>query len=368
MKTAFLFVALSSLACPLFAAPLETPHCRLTVELRDGSKIVGQPTGETLKFQSALLGGLKLKFKEIRSVNCAGTDPAMLTLANGDVVSVHFEGFAIKTSFGKVELEQAAIRKFSVMTTGSGGERTPGLVALWSGEGDGRDSVGNNDAELKNMNFAEGKVGQAFSLDGSSSWMKIPANSTLDVGRGNGFTVMAWIKPNNVQGFHPIMEWEVTAHQGAVELWLGRHPNSFGVLAGFICSRNGQANVIPPSPTGAIVSGRFQHVALTYDKESGTAKLYINGYVVGESNIGTITPNTASDLFISRRPNDRPGDWTYDKFFNGLMDEIAVYNRALNGEEIKSICLEDNHSEPLPPPAATKRLIPSRSYPTGEEE
>jgi hypothetical protein len=36
--------------------------------------------------------------------------------------------------------------------------------------------------------------------------------------------------------------------------------------------------------------------------------------------------------------------------FAGLLDEIAIYNRALSAEEIKAIGMEENNGEPLPPP------------------
>jgi len=45
-----------------------------------------------------------------------------------------------------------------------GGTHLPGLVALWSGDGDGNDSVGGNTATLTDISFEEGKVGQAFLL------------------------------------------------------------------------------------------------------------------------------------------------------------------------------------------------------------
>src|SRR5476649_1789963 len=39
----------------------------------------------------------------------------------------------------------------------------PGLVAFWSGDGNGSDLVGGNKMELTDISFADGKVGQAFS-------------------------------------------------------------------------------------------------------------------------------------------------------------------------------------------------------------
>ena len=82
---------------------------------------------------------------------------------------------------------------------------TRGLVALWSGNGNGHDSVGTNNAILTEMAYAEGKVGKAFSLDGHSSHAKIPASPVLDMENTAGFTISAWIKPTDVSGFHPIL-------------------------------------------------------------------------------------------------------------------------------------------------------------------
>ena len=52
-------------------------------------------------------------------------------------------------------------------------------------------------------------------------------------------------------------------------------------------------------------------------------------------------------------PGSAPGSWSYNKFFNGLMDEISIYNRPLSDEEIENIAKEQNHGEPLPTPTPT---------------
>jgi hypothetical protein len=56
---------------PLIAAPNATnsPASRLTVELRDGSRVIGSATGKSLRFRSGLLGELKLAVKDIRLVD-----------------------------------------------------------------------------------------------------------------------------------------------------------------------------------------------------------------------------------------------------------------------------------------------------------
>src|SRR5205807_272988 len=101
-----------------------------------------------------------------------------------------------------------------------------GLVALWSGEGNGNDSVGKNTAMLTNITFADGKVGQAFSLNGSNSCAKIPASDSLDMEKSDGLTMSAWINPTDVSGFHPILEWHpptMEPHVIGVQLRLARN-------------------------------------------------------------------------------------------------------------------------------------------------
>jgi len=365
----------SALGCVLLAAFLagnsaaagppatNSPAYRLAVELCDGSRVIGESGDEHLKFHSALLGDLKFSVKDIRSVECISSNSAKLMTAGGDTLMVWFADshVAVKTGFGKVELPVASIRKLTVSGGGAGAKR-PGLVALWSGEDDGKDSIGGNDAELTDMNFADGQVGQAFLLNGNSSWAKIPASPSLDVGKGDGLTISAWIKPSNVISFHPILEWEVTREKNAVQLWLGHLPQDRGVLFGNVGDDQGNTHSLCSAPD-AIVSGQFQHIAMTYDKISGIGRLFVNGHIVAEENLGVFTPHTTDDLFISRRPADQPGDWTYNTFFAGALDEIAIYNRALSIKEIQAIGREDNQGEPLPPPAASG-MMPFRQYRT----
>jgi hypothetical protein len=171
----------------------------------------------------------------------------------------------------------------------------------------------------------------------------------LDVGKGDGLTVSVWIKPANVVSFHPILEWEITRQKNAVSLWLGHLPQDRGVLMANLGDDSGNSHVLCSLP-GIIVSGRFQQVTLTYDKESGVGRLFVNGKIVVEENLGVFNPRTSDDLFISRRPCDQPGDWTYNTFFDGLLDEISIYDRALSPLEVHDLAIEDNHGKLLQSP------------------
>ena len=48
----------------------------------------------------------------------------------------------------------------------------------------------------------------------------------------------------------------------------------------------------------------------------------------------------------------------FGRMHSGLMDEIALYNRALSQEEIQEICKEQNHGEPLNLPTPSTGWYP----------
>jgi Concanavalin A-like lectin/glucanases superfamily len=180
------------------AAPVATGEAgsRLTIELRDGSHIVGKGLDDTLDFHSPAMGDLKLGWAGIRSLEYAtiNTDTARLTATNGDVYEVQFAASAVRveTSFGKNELPVKLIRSIKVSTMTSPGQLPSDLVALWSGEGNANDSVGGNNGQLLNgAGFATGKIGQAFAFHSIGD--QVTASATdLPVGTSDR-TIDCWI-------------------------------------------------------------------------------------------------------------------------------------------------------------------------------
>ncbi len=368
---------MKTMASSLLAVSLFIPVCvrasladtnlspRLTVELRDGSRVVGASVGKNFQFRSALLGEFKLATKEVRTVEFTTNNAAKLVTTGGDALTVVFadDALAMQTGFGKVELAPAFIRKISVSVIGTASAHRPGLVALWSGEDSGKDFAGNNDLDLNNVSFADGQLGRAFEMNGFSSCMKLADTASLNPGTGDGLTLSAWIKPESVSGFHLILEWNPSDKMPGVvgaQIALGHTPGSVGVLQANVVDTQGGHHILT-SASGVVVPGRFQLVAVTYDKATGSGVLYVNGIEVARGQWGSFTPLTTGDLWISRRPTDHPGDWTYNAFFSGLLDEISIYNRALTAEEIKSVCTEENHGEPPPPPV----ISPGRPFYNG---
>jgi MSHA biogenesis protein MshQ len=82
--------------------------------------------------------------------------------------------------------------------------------------------------------------------------------------------------------------------------------------------------------TTAVSLGQWSHVALVYNGTNRT--FYVNGVFAGSGN----APKIASVNDTSTIGNVVPND---DASFNGEIDEVSVYNRALSSDEIAAIYL-----------------------------
>jgi hypothetical protein len=357
MKTALRFfcvLAVLSFCCRQGAAAPSATNSpmefRLTVELQDGSRVVGKGGDENFLFKSDILGEIKLPLAKIRSMECQpGTNSVKLTAANGDTLAVKFamKEIRVETAFGKLNLAVDSIKSVKVSISGGEGKIRPGMVALWSGEGNADDAAGENNGVLEgDVGFAPGKAGQGFLFNNENVYIKIPASSSLDVGAGNGLTIELWISPTDVSIQHPLVEFDSSTPGGVVGAFIWISTGGFGGGPGCLIANLNDTTGTPhilSSPAGIVNANVFQHVAVTYDKATGYTALYCNGAVVATANLGVFTPKTSTDLLFGHRGST-------GESYLGVLDEVGLYNRALSASEIQAICMEENNGEPLPPP------------------
>src|SRR5437667_12414723 len=69
---------------------------------------------------------------------------------------------------------------------------------------------------------------------------------------------------------------------------------------------------------------------MTFDQPSGIARLFVNGVNLATKDLGSIIPPTASPVNLGYRPSD-------GTHFVGKMDEVSIYNRALDASEIQAV-------------------------------
>jgi sugar lactone lactonase YvrE len=209
-----------------------------------------------------------------------------------------------------------------------------GLVSWWAAAVNPTDSMGTNNGTLTGgAGFTSGEVGQAFSFDGASGSISIPASSSLNVGSGAGFTIEGWVKPSDLSTPGPLLEWNNGAGGLGTHFWInvptaigGNGPGS--LFANIV--DNGGINHVLSTASNVLFAGTFNHVAVTYDKGSGTTTLFLNGAVVAVQNAGVFTPQTAYNVILGHRAST-------SYYFKGALDEMSVYNVALSSSEVQSI-------------------------------
>ena len=222
-----------------------------------------------------------------------------------------------------------------------------GLVALWSAEGNANNNLGGCNGQLKNgAGFGSGKIGQAFNLNAghpgraerSRQFVLIPASSALDVGTGAGFTFACWIHPVTVTKQMLIAEYEQelgTANGADVGINFAIQAST--VLYANITEAGGRLGHEISSPPNLLVAGAWQHIAMTYDKASGLAVLYINGTAVTQTNIGSFTPQTSFAYLLVGARTTYGSEAYPNTTFSGKIDELGIYDRALSAAEIQAI-------------------------------
>ena len=209
-----------------------------------------------------------------------------------------------------------------------------GLVAWWKGEGNTKDSFGSNNGFVTNgaVTYTNGKVGSAFFYNGGGGYVEIPASTNLNVGTGIGFTLEGWIKPSNLVSQLPIFEWQYDGAQPGVHFWTSTTGGAGCLFANIIDTGNSSHSF---NSVAGILTTNFQHVALTYDKTTGLARIYRNGLIVASSNLGIFTPKTQTNVLLGARTTTLGA--TPQFIFSGSLDEMTIYKRSLSSNEIASV-------------------------------
>jgi hypothetical protein len=196
----------------------------------------------------------------------------------------------------------------------------PGLVSWWSGDKTAEDVQGTNPGSLLNgASFRRGKVGPGFVFDGIDDIVTIPNSASLSQTR---ITLDAWVYPtgNENTNRHIISKDNVfVSREYAIDL---HDTNQFGVFVNL--------------PTGLVLVvgnttplfNTWYHVTMTHDGLK--LRLYVNGVLDGVSDaVGDIVPTV--------NPVNIGGNAFASVFFQGIIDEAQIFNRALTDAEILAI-------------------------------
>lgn len=205
--------------------------------------------------------------------------------------------------------------------TATYGDTASGLVSRYTFDVDASDSVGTNDGTLTGgASIADnGSRGKVLLLDGVDDYVSLPAGG-LAAGRSE-LTLSLWVKPDEWVGSNTIYDeyantewWQFTIRQ---DQFITRDTST-----GTTGSRDNDLSM-PTVPT----TGSWHHLAFVYSGTGGTKVIYYDGVVHA-------TTSTSIDTLTSDRTGAAIGYPCDGNYYDGMIDDVRLYNRVLTTTEI----------------------------------
>lgn len=204
-----------------------------------------------------------------------------------------------------------------------------GLAGYWSfDDGNGTlagDSSGNrNTGTTTATTWITGKRGKALSFNGSSSIVDVASSTVFNM--GSTVSLSSWFYINSWTNWAGIVG-KSNATEGVYVMHLSPTGNKLRFSYNSVSPWT--VNVV--DSTSVIPVGTWVHAVITYDGTN--VRFYINGKLDSTTNIGAISFDACPACKVSMG-QDPPGS---NEFFNGKIDDVRIYSRALSATEIASM-------------------------------
>jgi uncharacterized repeat protein (TIGR02543 family) len=227
---------------------------------------------------------------------------------------------------------------------------TDGLLAYWDFEGNSNNNASATGGTAYNGTLSGNattttsitRVGTgALKLDGTGDYMTV--SSLLDLNQS--WTITAWFNPSVLPtGAGDANRYFVyESYQSGVGYGM-----SFGLRDGTAGNTNFQTftDLVAADLSrdtqiadGGVIN-TWHHVAESYDATTKTLRIYINGVALSPINVGTDTFVTATSLRVGCAR-------AASRFFNGSIDEVAIWNRSLSAAETSGLYQLGTNGETL---------------------
>ena len=185
-------------------------------------------------------------------------------------------------------------------------------------------SIYGNDGKIEGKAAREdGVIEKAIVLE-PNTWVTLNGPEFENVPL-EGITIAVWVNHNDSAEPQSIFDAIGTDH-GSGLYHVEIRPGGFRWF-----HRDGaEKEVFNINPGPIIKGGKWVHFTGTYDSKSGTAKTYIDGEETHEAKGGgKLSDNWGVQAAIGHHKNGR--------WFDGLMDEFYIFNRALSEDEIQEV-------------------------------
>lgn len=207
-----------------------------------------------------------------------------------------------------------------------------GLVAYYAfdiGTQDGTGNSANTGVELGSPTYVCGVQGQAINFDGAGDGMEILGTGNInDEFDTEDFSLSFYFKPVGTTGTQYLISKRNTTCDDSNIFYIRYAPSTHTINAALIQDPLKGVSLVHTINNTAC----WQQVTLVRDNRR--ARLYINGELVGD--LGTAS---RVDLFNNGHLKVGTSDCLggNEVPFNGLIDELRIYNRALSKNEVEGL-------------------------------
>ena len=170
-----------------------------------------------------------------------------------------------------------------------------------------------------------GKYGNALSFNGTSSYVDLGNPAALKL--TGSMTIEAWVKA----AANPPDDGQIVAKSNGSTGWqLKTTPDTGPETFGLAVGRTTSAQVQRYTTTVRSLN-TWYHVTGVYNATAKTVDIYVNGVLSDGVLAGTI-PAVQVDAAVNANVGRRTGGF----YFNGIIDEVRIYSRALSQAEIQT--------------------------------
>ena len=220
------------------------------------------------------------------------------------------------------------------------------LYAVYNGESNTNDSFGSNNGTAQGgLTYTAGKIGNAFTFNGTNAYVSLPNNSFNSL--TNDFSVSFWMNLTNSHSADGGQLFSNIQTSIGISTYFGFQIGFYNNQIYFTVGSNtgnstASTRLISNALSGYI--GTWVHVTCTHKQSTGY-KIYVNG-VLNNSNNGTYnpvyttnhTPSIGAQYTIYATPN-----LAYK--LNGSMDALSVWNKELTQSEITELYNSGNGAQ-----------------------
>ena len=192
------------------------------------------------------------------------------------------------------------------------------------------DFYGDNEGSSSSGHYptpAVGTVNGALDFNGVTDYVTVADDNSLDWESTDSFSIELWAKFTNVSSRNKVMIGR--DKEGGTHWWLGANQNT-GTVNWNMMATNGSGGAV--TGTTAINNGQWHHIVAVRDESADENRLYVDG-VLEDWEIYNYTAGFDADTTLGI------GYMAYhlnpDYYYDGLLDEVGLYGRALTLLEIQ---------------------------------